>query len=305
MNVSILESTTGSAIGLLCVNGSVSDSVSYIVWLGRTPITITHFLEQTAGLSDARVEKRPPTPIVVPEDNSSSSSDETKPVVAPAPSIFPTLDYAPPLVRPATVEALSRIRSGSPQSSSPSLTTSPTSSEEDITGPSDSEGPLPDGPSDGPSSAPPLAALNIDKKSSPVAPAAMSHVTSPTPQTLKSPQPQPTSTHPELDAITPSSPDSVKSTPELDLSAIPAYFHHLMKVLELARLRGSEKPLRSWVGLQLPKGTYDHAKVKAFKQYTLAAEKAGVVVLGGGVQAAAWVALSPAWHGKVPVSVTA
>ena len=83
--------------------------------------------------------------------------------------------------------------------------------------------------------------------------------------------------------------------------AIPRFFHPLVKALEESRLRGLLKPLRSWVGLRIPTGTYAEAKVSSFKQYTTAAEKAGLVELGG-QQAKAWIALRPEWHGKIHIS---
>ena len=84
---------------------------------------------------------------------------------------------------------------------------------------------------------------------------------------------------------------------------VPTYFYPLMQALEESRLRGTERPLRSWVGLRIPRDTYPQAGVSSFKQYTLAAERAGIVILGG-LQAKAWIALSPEWHGRVPVELS-
>ena len=95
---------------------------------------------------------------------------------------------------------------------------------------------------------------------------------------------------------------STSETPVTTLSmppSIPEHFHFLVQILEQSRLAGTEKPLRSWAGIRLKPGTYKQAGVSAFKQYSLAAEKAGLVILGG-TQASAWISLSPIWHGKVP-----
>ncbi|KAI0747883.1 NYN domain-containing protein [Daedaleopsis nitida] len=101
-------------------------------------------------------------------------------------------------------------------------------------------------------------------------------------------------------AIIIQTPQAIRTPQAIQFSiTVPTHFHHLMRVLEQSRLRGLEQPLRSWVGLQLPNGTYSQAKVTTFKAYAAAAEKAGLIVLGG-AQAKAWVALSPDWHGKVP-----
>ena len=83
-------------------------------------------------------------------------------------------------------------------------------------------------------------------------------------------------------------------------ASVPAHFHALMQMLEQSRLAGTERPLRSWAGVRVPPGTYAKAGVTSFKQYSLAAEKAGVVDMGG-TQAKAWIALSEAWHGRIPV----
>ena len=85
-------------------------------------------------------------------------------------------------------------------------------------------------------------------------------------------------------------------------SSIPHFFHPLVQALEESRMSGTSQPLRSWVGLRIPRGTYAQANVATFKQYTAAAEKAGLVELGG-LQAKAWISLRPEWHGKIPVQL--
>lgn len=230
-----------------------------------------------------------------------SMSGDIQEVIAPSPVPFPSPGY-PPVVRPATVEPISRIPT---EDSPPSLSTSPTSSEEDTPAIS-----TPRSVSDGASQACPS-----DKISDPLlvpvsavdtSPATSVETTSPVasaPEALEDPQPQTAHTIFKPGATASFATDSVKPTAEPDLASVPPHFHCLMQVLELSRLRGLEKPLRSWVGLRLPKGTYGLAKTTSFKQFSVAAEKAGVVVLGGN-QAGAWIALSPSWHGKVPVPAT-
>ncbi len=219
-------------------------------------------------------------------------------IIAPEPIPFPHRRFETPIMRPATVEPLSRVSSVRVEPSSV-----PASS-------SSSEGtfhtPVPI-PSEAISVTPPTSALDVEET-------AISDAGHPRPplsgQAFAPPARPPTGIPPgSRGASTSVAPPAggpaaaaLQSRLAEESTSIPRFFHPLVKALEESRLRGLLRPLRSWVGLRIPVGTYADAKVSSFKQYTAAAETAGFVELGG-LQAKAWIALRPEWHGKVPIEV--
>lgn len=231
-------------------------------------------------------------PITGMEPASAPPQRLNNPIMAPEPIPFPHRRFEPPIVRPATVEPLSRVLGVRVE---PSSVPASSSSSEDTF-----HTPVPI-PSDAIDVTPPTSALDVEE-------ASISDAGHP---------PPPLSEHEFASRSRPPSPTGIPpgsgpgvAPPVVDPAAlqlaeesmsIPRFFHPLVKALEESRLRGLLKPLRSWVGLRIPSGTYAEAKVSSFKQYTTAAEKAGLVELGG-QQAKAWIALRPEWHGKVHIS---
>ena len=232
-------------------------------------------------------------------------------IIAPEPIPFPHRRFEPPsIVRPATVEPLSRVLSVrvEPSSVPAAILPSSTSSE----GTFHTAVPI---PSEAIDVTPPTSALNVEETS-------ISDASSPRPplneQVFATPlHPSwPTRIPPgsglgsrtgtDSHAVAPPAGDPALVAAAVSFAeesmAIPRFFHPLVKALEESRLRGLVKPLRSWVGLRIPPGTYADAKVSSFKQYTAAAEKAGLVELGG-LQAKAGIALRPEWYSKVPIEV--
>ncbi|PIL23772.1 hypothetical protein GSI_13522 [Ganoderma sinense ZZ0214-1] len=228
-------------------------------------------------------------------------------IIAPEPIPFPHRRFESPLiVRPATVEPLSRVLSVrvEPSSVPAAIPTSSSSSEGTL------HTPVPI-PSEAIDVTPPTSALDVEVTS-------ISDAASPRPPLSEQPfaspprPPSPTGIPPGSgsstnghDVVSPAG-DPALAAAAVQLAeasmSIPHFFHPLVKALEESRLRGLLKPLRSWVGLRIPAGTYADARVSSFKRYTAAAEKAGLVELGG-LQAKAWIALRPEWHGKVPIEL--
>ena len=232
------------------------------------------------------------------EPGSAPPQHLNNPIMVPEPIPFPHRRFEPPIVRPATVEPLSRVLSVRVEPSS--VPVSASLSEDTF------HTPVPI-PSDAIDVTPPTSALDIEETcisdaGNPLPPLSEHEFASclrpPSPPSPPSPAGIPPESGPGAvpPAVDPAALQLVeKSTP------IPRFFHPLVKALEESRLRGLLKPLRSWVGLRIPTGTYAEAKVSSFKQYTTAAEKAGLVELGG-QQAKAWIALRPEWHGKIHIS---
>jgi NYN domain len=83
---------------------------------------------------------------------------------------------------------------------------------------------------------------------------------------------------------------------------VPDKFRILIQCLKLHRSRGSRRPLRSQIGLEInPNGTtYRQAGVLKFGEYVEMAEKAGIVELGG-FGGTSWVGLRAPWH-DAPIS---
>jgi hypothetical protein len=77
---------------------------------------------------------------------------------------------------------------------------------------------------------------------------------------------------------------------------VPAQFRTLVEQLRKSRLNGVERPLRSAVGYALvgqSQSLYQDAGFKSFKEYAAAAEKAGIIQLGGS-DGQAWISLCSA-----------
>ncbi|KAI9067045.1 DUF537-domain-containing protein [Trametes sanguinea] len=84
---------------------------------------------------------------------------------------------------------------------------------------------------------------------------------------------------------------------------VPDKFRPLVEVLEGLSRSGVYIPLRGTVGQMLVKKDqkiYAQAGAASFKDYSTAAERAGVVILGG-YQGYAWIKLAPAYGGKADV----
>ncbi|EMD38653.1 hypothetical protein CERSUDRAFT_113830 [Gelatoporia subvermispora B] len=93
------------------------------------------------------------------------------------------------------------------------------------------------------------------------------------------------------------------TTPTTPLPPIPPHFSILIDLLALHRAQGNPRPLRGTIAVALvgrSKDVYANAGVRRFKDYTMLAESAGIVELGG-FEAQAWIALTPAWCGRVAV----
>lgn len=76
-------------------------------------------------------------------------------------------------------------------------------------------------------------------------------------------------------------------------SGFPQQFQMLVEQLQRSRLAGADRPLRSLVGQMLldhNKSVYKEAGFEGFKDYIAAAEKAGIIQLGG-VGGSAWISL--------------
>ena len=78
---------------------------------------------------------------------------------------------------------------------------------------------------------------------------------------------------------------------------VPDKFKTLVQCLKSHRSRGNLTPLRSKIGLEINQNgaTYRLAGVLKFSEYMKMAKKAGIVVLGG-FDGAAWVALRAPWY---------
>ena len=109
----------------------------------------------------------------------------------------------------------------------------------------------------------------------------------------------PTSTSATVTTSTQISTNPLQPTP---FPVVPDEFKILAQCLKSHRARGSLRPLRSIIGLEInQKGTtYRMAGVLKFSEYMEIAKKAGIVDLGG-FGGAAWVALRAPWH-NAPIS---
>jgi hypothetical protein len=93
---------------------------------------------------------------------------------------------------------------------------------------------------------------------------------------------------------------SVKAAnpPQLPLPpAVPDKFKILFQCLKTHRSKGTLRPLRGVIALEIAHSgtTYQQAGVLKFRDYTAMAEKAGIVELGG-LEGGAWIALREPWY---------
>ncbi|KAH9901142.1 NYN domain-containing protein [Cubamyces lactineus] len=207
---------------------------------------------------------------------------------------FPGLSYGHSIVHPVTVETVSGT------SSEYSLLSMPTSSSLESPTPIHVEtSRAPREPSQ-PSSSPPIGhisqAVSLEQSVESRAP-----VSIPDPP---APNAMPVPFASELQTTQPGDTRVVDPDPEcvpaasLPPQPIPAHFIHLVQVLEEFRARGSDQPLRSTIALrlvQVAKDIYQRAGMGTFKQYSLAASTAGIVLLGG-IHGDAWISLSPRYY---------
>ncbi|OCH95310.1 DUF537-domain-containing protein [Obba rivulosa] len=98
-------------------------------------------------------------------------------------------------------------------------------------------------------------------------------------------------------------PLATMSAPEASLPPIPPQFSVLINLLLNYRAKGIQRPLRGPVAVALAglcKNLYVQAGVRRFKEYSLLAESAGIVELGG-LEGQAWISLTPMWCDRVAV----
>ncbi|TRM61728.1 NYN domain-containing protein [Schizophyllum amplum] len=102
----------------------------------------------------------------------------------------------------------------------------------------------------------------------------------------------------EEDEKAPTVPTLAKASPP-KLSAVPAKFRLLVRVLQEYRADGQASPNRGLIGSALPqrdKDVYVKAGVGNFREYAESARDAGIVVLGGSPDGGAtWIALEKKW----------
>lgn len=94
----------------------------------------------------------------------------------------------------------------------------------------------------------------------------------------------------------------MSSTPTLaESQVVPPKFNILVEILRRHCSLGNSRPLRSVIAVELSKykNIYRYAGFARFRQFMALAEKEGIVVLGG-MEGDAWVALSPKWIHAVP-----
>ena len=119
--------------------------------------------------------------------------------------------------------------------------------------------------------------------------------TAPTPSVI-----QPSSTLTTVSGITQNSANPLQSTP-FHL-VVPDKFKILVQCLKSHRSKGSLRPLRSIIAVEIACNgtTYRQAGVLKFGQYVAMAEQAGIVEMGGS-ESTAWIGLKTPWF-NVPLS---
>ncbi|TBU50101.1 NYN domain-containing protein [Dichomitus squalens] len=280
--VDFIQDIKGAELRLPAPDDEPSAYVSHILQTSATLLAPVSAANPTSAPPSSRDSTNGAEPASAPPDRLNAP-----PLIAPEPIAFPRLAFEEPILRPATVEPLSRVPSESSQSS---VSGSAVSS---------SSGDLLRTPdyvlAEALDVTPPTPALDVDE--SPITP-----IADPVQALPPTAQEEPTPHSPPVVVveITAPVPPPVSFAPNAVPSSIPHYFHPLVKALEESRMSGSPRPLRSWVGLKIPRGIYTQANVPKFKQYAAAAEQAGLVELGG-VQSSAWISLRPEWYGKIPV----
>ncbi|KAI0781185.1 NYN domain-containing protein [Trametes elegans] len=218
---------------------------------------------------------------------------------APVPVAFPQPAYEPPVVRPATAEPLPRVSSeNTPSTASYSplriLGEQPSTSTVAV---------------DQPPSAPhcSVATVKLDKSpiDSPVPPSPLIATpvsASSSMKPLKTVDPNDALSGALVELATAS---VVSSLVHNDPAAptVPDKFQPLVEVLQHLEQCGNMEPLRTTVALrllQVSRQIYAQAGTASFKDYSTAAERAGVVTLGG-FQGYAWISLKPEFRRKAGV----
>ncbi|CAA7262481.1 unnamed protein product [Cyclocybe aegerita] len=115
------------------------------------------------------------------------------------------------------------------------------------------------------------------------------------------PQTAMTTTNTSTASTSPPNPTAVASAVE-DSGSFPPIFAVLVETLQNHRLKGTLRPLRSTIAVQIAKDgvTYRNAGVDRFSQYAALAQKHGLIELGGS-EGTAWISLRPGW-GKANLS---
>ncbi|CDO76527.1 hypothetical protein BN946_scf184750.g7 [Trametes cinnabarina] len=220
----------------------------------------------------------------------------------PQPAVFSPSGYQPPILHPATVSPLSRIP---PSDSSACSQPSPSLTESNLS-PASSSASVKDEP---------IASVTNESAilSAPVAPTIDTKESSPKPVDSPVPAPQPVvgteGKKPEpagKKKAASSAPDSAKTaSSEATPMSLPASekFRALIDVLQGLDSTGCYLPLRSMVALLFGKESrqvYARAGTASFKDYSLAAQRAGVVLMGG-TGGYAWIQLARAYGGKADI----
>ncbi|OJT14135.1 hypothetical protein TRAPUB_9246 [Trametes pubescens] len=229
----------------------------------------------------------------IPSHSNSTTPEAPQPV-----DMFPNSGFQPCIVRPATAAPLSRVRS---DPYSPSVPSSPLqgSHESSISSSASTVGPSLSATAGSSVAAIQPIALPIPKATmvpEAEAPPTMPSMRSPSSPDLLRPVLE-RATEPPASSATP----SVFFTPLSDTPGLPIYplvpekFRPLVDVLETLRKGGHDAPLRTTVAVKLievsPK-VYAQAGVTRFKEYSSAAEQAGIVTMGGYI-ADTWISLKP------------
>ncbi|KAI0665053.1 hypothetical protein C8Q70DRAFT_1049231 [Cubamyces menziesii] len=204
--------------------------------------------------------------------------------LSPKAAAFPGMGYELPAVHPVTAESVSRT------SSEYSPLSIPTSSS------LGSPTPIPIEPSQTSHKPSQLNACLDQSIESPAPPASIPDPPAPNATPAPFASELQTTQHGDIRVVD-LDPESVPAA-SLPPPPIPAHFVHLVQVLEEFRARGSDQPLRTTIALrlvQVAKDIYTRAGMGSFKEYSLAASKAGIVLLGG-IQGYAWISLSPRYY---------
>ncbi|CAA7265191.1 unnamed protein product [Cyclocybe aegerita] len=107
-----------------------------------------------------------------------------------------------------------------------------------------------------------------------------------------------TSTNISMPSTSPLKPTTVAPAVE-DPDSVPPTFAILVEALRNHRLKGTLRPLRSTIAVEISKNgaTYRNAGVAKFSQYVALAQQRGIIDLGGS-DGADWISLRPGWGTK-------
>ncbi|KAJ7597844.1 NYN domain-containing protein [Mycena floridula] len=100
-------------------------------------------------------------------------------------------------------------------------------------------------------------------------------------------------------------PTSAPAAPQ-SIRTLSPYFVTLVKLLAEYQAKGVERPLRGNIATLLGSSDFSQAGVERFREFSLLAEKAGIVIMGG-VDGKDWISLAPDWDRglSLPASLTA